>query len=170
MGAYVMVERYGVSYAEATRRIELQGAVHELDDQLYALLGDASGGMWFDHGDGGRLKIAVARAGEHPDTVRRLKQLLARNGFTDDAAIVPVDFTYRELEAAQARLSGELGDLYDAYKIRSSLDVTLNAVKISMATNVTRADIARLRRVAERAPVRVVLEQTDEPDTGIIEL
>ena len=65
LAAEAMRRRHGVSQAEAIRRLEFQDATHEVDDAIRGLLGDRDGGMWFDHDDGGRLKVAVVRRDRH---------------------------------------------------------------------------------------------------------
>jgi hypothetical protein len=52
-------------------------------------------------------------------------------------------------------------DLYDAGKIASGMRPDHNALFIHLATTVAPAERARIARVAERAPVRVLLRQTD---------
>jgi hypothetical protein len=61
LAAGAMMRGHGVSHAEAIRRLEFQDATHEVDVAIRALLGDRDGGMWFDHDDGGRLKVGVVR-------------------------------------------------------------------------------------------------------------
>jgi hypothetical protein len=86
---------------------------------------------------------------------------------SDGTDLLPVDYGWHELEDAHSRIVDELLDLIRAGKISSGLSAAENAVHIDMATTVTRADRAQLRRVAEQAQVRVVMRQTDRPTLGI---
>src|SRR5436190_8011375 len=169
LAAEAMRRRHGVSQAEAIRRLEFQDATHEVDDAIRGLLGDRDGGMWFDHDDGGRLKVAVVRrdTGIADSAVDRVRGLLAAHGLSDGTDLVPVDYGWRVLADAQSRVDDELLDLICAGKISSGLSAAENAVHIDMATTVTRADRAQLRRVAEQAQVRVLMRQTDRPTMRI---
>lgn len=165
LAAEAMMRRHGVSRAEAIRRLEFQDATAELDDAIRALLGDREGGMWFDHHDRGRLKVGVVRrdTGMADSTVNRVRELLAAHGLSDGTDLVPVDYGWQELADAQSRIDDDLLDLFRAGKISSGLSAAENAVHIDMATTVTRADRARLRRAADHAQVCVLLRQTDRP-------
>ena len=157
------MRRRGLSHDEAIRRLEFQDAVAEVDDEIHALLGDRDGGMWFDHDDGGRLKLAVVqRDGEvGPTELADLRDRLAALGLSQDTDIVLVDYSEREMLDAHGVIADQLVDLYRAGKISSGLDPSENALHVELATSVTAPDRARLRRVAEHAPVRVLLRETD---------
>jgi hypothetical protein len=165
VAAEAMMRRYGVSRAEAIRRREFQAATDEVDDAIRALLGNRDGGMWFDHDDGGRLKVGVVRrdTGISDSAVDRVRDLLAAHGLSNGTDLVPVDYGWRELADAQSGITDVLLDLHRAGKISSGLSAAENAVHVDMATTVTRADHARLQRAAEQAQVRVLLRQTDRP-------
>jgi hypothetical protein len=158
LAAEAMVQRCGVSYADAIRRLEFQDATVEIAETIHALLGDRAGGMWFDHDDDGRLRVAVERDGAITGSaVDQVIDLLAAHGLTDGADVVPVDYSQQELIDAHSTITGEIVDLYRAGKISSGLDPRENALHIDMATTVVAADRTRLQRLAERAPVRVKL-------------
>jgi hypothetical protein len=158
--AEVLVRRCGIEHAEALRRLEFQGAATEVRDEIIRLLGDRNGGIWFDRA--GRLNIGVVgrRGGIAGPRVARVMSLLTAHGLTDGTNVVAVDYGEQQLRDAHAAIGVELRDLYRSGLISSGLKPSRNAVWIDMATSVTAADRARLVRVAERAPVRVLLRRS----------
>jgi hypothetical protein len=156
-----MVRRRGIDYEEALRRLEFQDAAHGVTDEVHGLLDDRDGGVWWGHD--GRLKIGVVRrdgeiAGPH---LTRVTDLLAAHGFLDRTDFVAVDHSQQQLFDAHPAITDELIDLYRAGKIASGARPDHNALYVHLATTVTGAERARIEHVAERAPVRVLLNQTD---------
>jgi hypothetical protein len=171
LAAESMMRRLGVTHAEAIRRLEFQDATSEVSDKIHDLLGDRDGDMWFDHDDGGRLKVGVVRrdGGMESSAVDEVRHLLGAHGLSDGSDLVPVDHSTQELDDAHSPMTAQLSDLYGAGKIASGRNPSLNALVIHMATTVTGADRARLQRVADQAPVRVVLRQTQCPTMFAVE-
>jgi hypothetical protein len=155
-----MARRLGIHHREALRRLEFQDAVVAVLDEIEGLLGDRGGGIWFD--DVGRLKIGVVRrGGEIAGAIpTQVTDVLAAHGLSDQTDFVPVDYSQRQLLDALPAITSELIDLYRAGKISSGLDSEPNALHVDLAVTVTAAERARIERVAERAPVRVLLRQT----------
>jgi hypothetical protein len=171
LAAESMMRRLGFTHAEAIRRLEFQDATTgEVGDKIHDLLGDRDGDMWFDHDDGGRLKFGVVRrdGGMESSAVDEVRHLLGAYGLSDGSDLVPVDHSTQELDDAHPPITAQLSDLYRAGKIASGRNPSLNALLIHMAT-VTGADRARLQRVADQAPVRVVLRQTQCPTMFAVE-
>jgi hypothetical protein len=171
LAAASMMRQLGVTHAEAIRRLEFQGATSEVSDKIHDLLGDRDGDMWFDHDDGGRLKVGVVRrdGGIESSAVDEVRHLLAAYGLSDGTDLVPVDHSTQELDDAHPPITARLSDLYGAGKIASGRNPSLNALLIHMATTVTGADRARLQRVVDQAPVRVILRQTQWPTMFAVE-
>lgn len=171
LAAESMMRRLGVTHAEAIRRLEFQDAAVEVSDKIHDLLGDRDGDMWFDHDDGGRLKVGVVRGdgGIESSAVDEVRHVLASCGLSDGSDLVPVDHSTQELDDAHSPITAQLSDMYCAGKIASGRNPSLNALLIHMATTVTGADRARLQRVVDQASVRVVLRQTQCPTTFAVE-
>lgn len=91
---------HGITEQDATQRLRWQYESQTLTDQLPIMLGDAYAGHWFDHDDGGRLKIAVAADPVPPAFVASLRQHAAQH-FTD---IVQVGNSLRDLSTTATLL------------------------------------------------------------------
>ncbi|MCW3048258.1 MAG: hypothetical protein JWO74_2542 [Solirubrobacterales bacterium] len=72
-----------------------------------------------------------------------------------------VDYSQQQLFDAHPAITDELIDLYRAGKIASGARPEQNALYVHLATTVTGAERARIARVAERAPVRVLVNPTN---------
>jgi hypothetical protein len=160
LAAEMLVRRRGIEYDEALRRLEFHDAASEVLGEIRRLLGDRDGGMWFD--GVGRLNIGVVRRGGGIAGPRlaRVTSLLTPHGLMDGTSFVAVDYSEQQLSDAQSAMTDELIDLYRAGKIASGLTSSENAVHVDMDTTITAAERARVERVAQRAPVRVLLRQT----------
>jgi hypothetical protein len=161
-----MVRDFGISHAEAIRRLNFQGAADEILDEISDILGERDGDQWFDHDDRGRLKVGIARrdGGIEGPELDRVRRLVAARHLSDDVDFVAVDHSFRELVDAQEKIvSARVDDLLRAGKVTHGIDPSENAIVILVASSTTADERRRLRAIADRAPVRVVIRETDSP-------
>lgn len=95
-------KRYGVTAAEAARRVALQESSTTLAAQLAGQFPGEYGGMWLDQTGGGVLTVAATQ----PD---RLRASVATVPDAAHVRVVPVAHSLRELADAAGRVAGALG-------------------------------------------------------------
>jgi streptogrisin C len=159
-------DAYGVSEAVAEERIEIQDAAVGLAESLETAMGDAYGGMWFDAGDEGRVKVGVAMDEPQPAqaaAVDAAQDIIAEQGVTADTDIIGVPESRDDLLAAEPDLTDDLDALVDAGKVRTGLDSSQNALVVQTADTVTSGEMETIEDAADAAPVEVQIDETGEP-------
>jgi streptogrisin C len=156
---------YGVSQAEAERRLRVQARGFDLGDAVKRRFGAREAGAWFDHGTG-RFEIGVA-----PGASRAVaSELIANRGLGGDADVVGVRFSMRELDAAREAVQFALLDMLHAGKIKTAIDPARNTAVVFVSSESTDGEIDRVERAAalrdgavdvRRVPAR---EVTGVPD------
>jgi hypothetical protein len=145
--------KYGVGLDEATRRIEIQDRAAGIDDDLARTLGRDFAGMWYDHADGGRLKIALTRAGStHAGEVA---DLIGRYALGNDAQAVSVRFSLAELTAKQDSLRQSLDSVIRAGHALTSYNPRSNSVVIETLNVLPPAEESLIREAAAQDGVTV---------------
>jgi hypothetical protein len=158
-----IAEKLGISVPEALRRVELQDRVSGVVDEIERSLGPDYGGLWFDHGDGGRLKIGIP-LGTDESKVRTAEDLLTDVHARADADLIGVARRWAELEEFQAKLNQRLRGLIKAARVTTALDPTRgNAVIVETARSVTSAEESVVSNAARElnAPVRIARSPRD---------
>jgi hypothetical protein len=120
------------------------------------------GAGWFDFCDAGRLHIGVVASEAAGIPVARA--LIARRHLTRYIRFVAVRSTWRELSDVQTEFEQRWPELEDQSLVEDSSDPERNAVRIDLAKPVTPDVRAAIRAWALRAPVNVVVHDTDAPD------
>ena len=95
-------QTFGVSEAEALRRLRLQDTAEGLAERLAKDAAGSYAGMAIDHGHGGRLVVSATS----PDVVTRL---LAGTPDRAHISVKRVDRSLAQLVATKQRLAGQLG-------------------------------------------------------------
>jgi hypothetical protein len=114
----------------------------------------------------GRLKIGiVARDGRIDGPVaHHVRRLLDARQLSDYVDFVAVDHSYQELVDVQEHtIAAEVEDLLHVGRVSHGIDTSRNAIIIDVASTATAEERDRLRRIADQAPVRVVLRDTNRP-------
>jgi len=142
----------GVSAAVAEQHLETQGrgTTADIVGQLERRLGDRYAGVWFDNETGEfvvPLPPGVGQAG--------VDTLFTADGLAGDFRTVPARSSWRELEAAQERMSEALGKFLGAGLVETSLDPRGNAVVIDRAEGTSEADRQRIEDLAEKESVDI---------------
>jgi streptogrisin C len=115
-----LITTYGVSEAEALRRLELQNDAQQLEGMLQKELPDEYGGMWLDQDNGGVLVVAVTR----PDSIRPYVGGMLDGGHVTSRKVA---FSLRDLAAARDRLAKKLKEGPDATYL-PAVDIPQNRV------------------------------------------
>ena len=110
---------YGITKAEAARRLKLQSQADQLDAQLRAGYPDAYAGMWLDQSHGGVLRIATTNASA-------LAPAIAKTADSAHIALVPVQRSLKQLDALADAIRAELPDSV----AQVSVDVIANQVAV----------------------------------------
>lgn len=153
------VDKYRVGIDEAQRRLQLQDTASGIDDRIAELLGPQFAGMWYDHEDGGRLKIGMTRAAG-----RLAKDVLAivnEYRLGSDVQLVDVTYTLAELELRRDALRETLADMQRAGHARTGVNPRLNSIVITALAKLSADEEARIREIASMEGV--VVRRWDVP-------
>jgi streptogrisin C len=144
-------QRYGISEAEAVRRIELQQASTELATSLAVQFPDEYAGMWLDQASGGVLTVGMTT----PD-----KLAPAMAGVADAAHVraVRMNRSLRQLTQSAHQIAAELGAAEGSDVV---VDPPSNSVLVLTGNTVSASD-TRLTSVRSRAEARVE-SRTERP-------
>jgi hypothetical protein len=131
----------------------------EAIDTARRALGPASGDVWFDSCDQGRLKVGVAPASldELRPRLARVRAELERAGVTDRTDFVAVDCSSRELRAALGILNGRLDSLLRRALISTGLESDKNGVVVDAWRKMPARDRKALMAAVRAAGVHVVV-------------
>ncbi|GHJ49745.1 protease [Catellatospora sp. TT07R-123] len=124
--------RYGVSAAEAQRRLALQETAGQLGDRLAARFPDQYAGLWLDQAAGGVLTVASTVPGA-------LTAELARTGDAAHVRVVRAEHSLRELTDAATRARTALGETDGA---AVAVDPVTNRVLVTANEQVPAGDPA----------------------------
>jgi streptogrisin C len=127
-------QRYGVSEAEARRRLTLQQSSAALAGRLAAAYPDEYAGMWLDQAGGGVLRIAATKP-------ERLAPALAKASDAAHVKPVTVARSLRQLEDLAAKARAALGGTPDDVSV--AVDPITNQVVVA-AENQVRTDDPRV--------------------------
>ena len=95
---------FGVSYAEAYRRLEIQDRVLEVSGRITASLGPRYAGAWFDNGDGGRFKVGYTEGAD----LGPARRIVAECRLEPSVVFLELEWSWTELLAAQDALTARL--------------------------------------------------------------
>jgi hypothetical protein len=152
-------QKYRVDLNEAQRRLTIQDRAAGIEDDIAKVLGDQYSGIWYDHADGGKLKIGMTPAAmKRADEVRRIA---TNYGVAADMDLVRVRFTLAELEQKQNFARKSIADLVDAGLARTSYNTKANEVVVRAIAKLPRGNEARLKRLTKIAGVTV--RRVDQP-------
>lgn len=157
-----MAGTFGISEAEARRRLELQDRLSPRLDALRVAMGSDYGGLWYDNTDDGGLRVGVP-FGADQSVVGRVKAILAASGARGDARLIGVRWRWSQLEAAQRRLGDRIGVLQAAGQVETGLDPQLNAIVVETASDLTGEEAAVVEEEIDRASVAVQPERAQAP-------
>src|SRR5262249_9437698 len=138
---------------EAQRRVAIQDRAAGIEDDIAKVLGDQYSGLWYDHTDGGKLKIGMTRAAmKRAGEVRRIAKSY---GVLADTDFVRVRFTQAELEQKQDLIRKMIKDMVDAGQSRTSYDTKANKVVVTALAKLPPREDARLKTLTKIAGVTV---------------
>lgn len=142
------------------RADQVEAAIVETDlaGKLEEALGDEFGGAWFDP-SAARLDVGVTSAASRA----KAERIAAEAKLSPDLAPTPVNSTWAELEAAQARWNQRLTGLFERSETSTSLDPEHNSVKVELGSGVEPSERAALRRYANAGNVPVSIETAPSP-------
>jgi hypothetical protein len=152
--------KYHVDPKEAERRIAIQDRAAGIEDEIARALGDQYAGIWYDHADGGRLKIGMTAA-----AMRRADELRGIGkdyGVFADMDLVTVRFTLAELEQKQDMIRKRISDMVEAGHARISYDTKTNNVIVTALAKLSSSEESRVKDLANMAGVTV--HRLDQPD------
>jgi streptogrisin C len=141
-----LAEDWGVGRDEATARVARQDDVAALARALEGALGDAFGGVWVDHADGGR--VAVGLTGGSTDEVDKLAH---EYGLAAVVRVARVRYGLTVLSGIADRLGDGLAEANAGARavVSASLRTDLNQVELTLpdgATAAQRAFVADAQR------------------------
>jgi streptogrisin C len=156
--------KFGLGVDQAQERIERQDRLVKVADKVREALGDAYAGIWFDNSDDGRMKIGIAASASaaDPSLVWSVQTLLAANGAKDDADLVRVATTQRELAAEHEKVDGALAEELQTGKVMTSVDPEKNSVTVEIGSSLPDSERASIAAAARDAAPDVQVE--DSPD------
>jgi hypothetical protein len=120
---------------------------------MEAALGSAFGGVWFEQPTA-QMHVGVTS----PESRRRAEEVAARAGLSNLVTETFVESTWQQLEAAQERWDGRLGELFGRGEVTSAVAPDLNAVKINLSSVVSASRRAALEREVASGAVAVSIE------------
>jgi hypothetical protein len=139
-----------VSPDEAERQLDIQRKGAGIVEQLQRALGNDYAGVWFDT-DTGEFVVPIVRR----DARLTVNVELGRVGLEENFRIQQAQFTWDELESAQARLDQSLADLIRANLIQTSRDPVRNAVVVHESVEGDEAVTRQVQAEAEKLDVAV---------------
>jgi hypothetical protein len=145
---------FGVSKAEAERRLEVQLEGAGIVGQLRRTLDENYAGVWFDNETGEFVVPVIGDRGRSEAAAE-----LTRAGLAGDFRTHPVEATWGELEAAQRRLDRRLRDLIEANLVQTSRDPIANALVAHESEGASEAVAATIRRAIEGLGVEVEIRR-----------
>jgi len=121
---HYLMTKYGVSDAEAMRRMQLQWQVPRLDKKLSERFPHDYGGIWIDQAGGGIARVGMTNPALLTDG--------SLSGFSDKKHItaVKVQYSLQQLEETSAKLDHNLGAGLGR-PINTSIDVPHNVVVLA---------------------------------------
>jgi hypothetical protein len=150
-------DKYGTSEAETRRRIALQRKMADAAQAAPPGLGSNFAGVWFDHGTG---KVKIGRV---KGTDPRSSRAVARESGIDDEDVdhAETSFAWGDLVRQQqfVHQDQDVSRLLRAAKVQLSIRPSVNAVIVFVSAEAAQVDKDRVRRVAEQAPTRVLVEE-----------
>lgn len=163
-------QTYGVTLEEATRRLEFQDDVSLIVEDVVNALGPDYAGMWFDAVDGGRLKIGVATTASEPSGpgVDEAKAILSAGGLLGRSDFLSKESSVNSLSAALPGLEDRLASLLAVGKVSIGMRARLNALVISVANDLSTAEVAEVSDAAAQTPVATRVLSTGEPSGGAV--
>lgn len=150
-------KRFGVSAAEASERLMLQGKAAGIADALANRLGPTFAGVWFDNEEGEFVVPLVDAA----DRAKVESQFLDYGLDESAYRTAMVESTIFELELAQARMAERAKGLLTQGRARSAIDPSRNEVVVEVAADTAAATRAELRAQAAAEPARVRILEPD---------
>ena len=153
------VDKYRVGVDEAQRRLHLQDTASGIDDRIAEVLGPQFAGMWYDHEDGGRLKIGMTRAASR--YAGDVLAIVNEYKLGSDVQLVDVNFTLSELELRRDALRETLADMQRAGHARTGVNPKLNSIVITALARLPADEEARIREIS--AMEGVVVRRWDVP-------
>ena len=156
---------FGVSYAEAYRRLEVQDRVVEVSGRITASLGPRYAGAWFDNADGGRFKVGYT-AGADLEPARRI---VAECRLEASVVFLQLEWSWTELLAAQDGLTARLKPLRLGERWSSGLAVSRQrwVIRVEVAVlGLAAEDSAAIDAALAATPVPVERVNVENLDLG----
>jgi hypothetical protein len=152
---------FGVSSGRAERALEVQriGAEENIGQGLENALGKLYAGIWFDNSSGEFVVPVVSGASE-----AAVASEFLRIGLAKDFRTAPVEATLVELEGAQRRIDGDLGDR-ELTNATTSIDPGVNAVVVATDESASASEEQLVDRVT--ADERGLATTTSIPVPGL---
>jgi len=125
------MEDYGVSYEEASRRLDAQLRAGDAFEQLESRLGENFAGLWFSNEDGQFIVPLLE------DADRELvDQFFSGRGLSDAYRTNPATWSWAELHAAQVDIDEELFDVISDHQIATVPDVIHNSLVVAVSDSI----------------------------------
>jgi streptogrisin C len=136
-------KKYRVDVDEAERRLAIQDRAAGIEDDIAKALRAQYSGIWYDHADGGKLKIGMTPAAmKRADEVRRIAR---RYGVVADMDLVTVRFTQAELEQKQSLVRKRIADMVDAGHARTAYNTKANKAIVTALAKLPPREEARVK-------------------------
>lgn len=165
--AQLYAKKKGISAEVARERLDRQGKLVPVADEIRKTMGDEYAGAWFDNADGGRLKVGFASAERQPSSalVSRVKAVIDGAGMANEVDLLPVRATWAQLEAAQDKLDKSFADLYKTASVSTGLEPENSSVVVRFASGAAMSRGA-LDKIVDDPAVNIEIRQADAERLG----
>jgi hypothetical protein len=153
LAASYYTAKHGVSEREAVRRLAIQDRASGIEDDLTRVLGSAYAGTWYDHEDGGKLKVGLTRAGASKSA--EVWSVIERYGVADDSALVAVDFSEAALESIRDDVATRIMDMIEIGHARTAYNTKENIVRVTALVRLPEDEERRLATIAAMSGVSI---------------
>lgn len=149
----------GIPIEEAQYRIGWQEPAIQLGEELYEALGEQFGGLWIDEAGGGRVKVGIV--GGEPSPAAQALTLIEQRSLGPVSDIVPVQFSYAQLERDSAWLTTAIGEeAGTGPRLSSEMHVSGNRIVLLVPEDValTAAQEAVVEQAEQQLGPRLAIE------------
>jgi streptogrisin C len=138
--------KHRVSEDEARRRLAIQDRATGLEDDLSRVLAGEYAGIWYDHDDGGRLKVGLTGAGAR--NREEVLSLLGGYGVSADSDLVAVAFSEAGLERIRDDVDARIMDMIESGHARTGYNTKENVVRVTALVRLPADEERRLDSIA----------------------
>jgi sugar lactone lactonase YvrE len=150
-------QHFGVSAQTAEQHLAVQKEGAGLVELLKQEMGSHYAGTWFNN-ESGEFVVALVPAASRLSVEDTLGAIDLAGNFH----VKPAVSSWEELEAAQKQIGNEVEDLSEEGLVHTFLDPRSNAVVIREASDVSKTDEVKLKRIAANKSVNVEVRPIDK--------